>query len=59
MEQTKLESYNPWLNWIMMKFNKDLSDNIKNEDWNNVTKFKNLWEGLFNIIIKLLNKIKI
>jgi len=42
-----------------MKFNKDLSDNIKNEDWNNVTKFKNLWEGLFNIIIKLLNKIKI
>ncbi|OUM69631.1 hypothetical protein PIROE2DRAFT_2500 [Piromyces sp. E2] len=44
MEQTKLESYNPWLDWIMMKFNNDLSYNIKNEDWNNVTKFKNLWE---------------
>ncbi|ORX55392.1 hypothetical protein BCR36DRAFT_581417 [Piromyces finnis] len=44
MEETKLESYNPWLDWIMMNFNNDLSNNIKNEDWNNITKFKNLWE---------------
>jgi len=44
MEQTKLESYNPWIIWIISKFNKNMSNSIKNEDWNNVTKFKNLWE---------------
>jgi len=44
MEQTKLESYNPWISWVISKYCKSMSNNIKNEDWNNVTKFKNLWE---------------
>ncbi|ORX84964.1 hypothetical protein BCR32DRAFT_291026 [Anaeromyces robustus] len=44
MNQTKLESYNLWINWIISKFNKKMSISINNEDWNNVTKFKNLWE---------------
>jgi len=45
MNQTKLESYNLWINWIISKFNKKMSTSIKNENWNNVTKFKNLWEA--------------
>jgi len=47
MEQTKLEAYNLWINWIILKFNKNMQENIRNEDWNNVTKFKYLWEGLY------------
>jgi len=47
MEQTKLESYNPWISWVISKYCESISSNIKNEDWNNVTKFKNLWEGKY------------